>query len=181
MIESLALPRTPTEPNRYFREASSRLKKPPIWLDDMKTWVNSSLYLKSIRQMENPSASNLDTSAIIRWTPDICSGSLLVEPLEGVRGVEVRVLPLPLLEVEGALGQVVERVLGLGLGGDKGLLLVLVNLLGLGLLLSLGLCGLGLLGLLLLCGGLVLRGSLGKGGLAVVEDGGELGVVDDAG
>lgn len=59
MIESLALPRTPTEPNRYFREASRRLKKPPIWLDDMKTWVNSSLYLKSIRQTEKPSLSNL--------------------------------------------------------------------------------------------------------------------------
>ena len=30
MTESLALPRTPTEPNRYFRDASRRLKKPPI-------------------------------------------------------------------------------------------------------------------------------------------------------
>lgn len=31
MIESFALPSTPIEPNRYFREASSRLKKPPIY------------------------------------------------------------------------------------------------------------------------------------------------------
>jgi hypothetical protein len=109
--------------------------------------------------------------------------SLLVEPLQGISSLQVGVLPLPLLEVEGGLGQVVQGVLLLGLGGDKVNVLVLVNLLCLGLLLSLG-CGglllLGLLGLLLLLGCDVGRGSVGEGRLAVVKDSGELGVVDDA-
>jgi hypothetical protein len=98
MMESLAFPQTPTEPNRYFREASNRLKNPPTWLEDMKTWVNSSLYLKSIRQMENPSESNL--VLVFTFTMN-AKDVLLVEPLQGILGVQVGVLPLPLLKVEG--------------------------------------------------------------------------------
>lgn len=98
---------------------------------------------------------------------------LLVEPGEGLlAGVEVGVLPLPLLEVEGRLGQVVEGVLDLGLGGDKGLLLLLVGLLLLGgllLLLGGGSGGLGLLSRSGLGRGLV-RPLLGELGVAVVED-----------
>ena len=98
MMESLAFPQTPTEPKRYFREASNRLKNPPTWLEDMKTWVNSSLYLKSIRQMEKPSESNL---ILVFLVIPIINNVLLVEPLQGIRGVQVGVLPLPLFKVEG--------------------------------------------------------------------------------
>lgn len=108
---------------------------------------------------------------------------LLVEPLQGIRGVQVGVLPLPLFKVEGGLGEVVQGVLLLGLSRGEVKVLILVNLLCLGLLLGLGLSGLGLLGLLvllLLLGCLVGRGGLDEGGLAVVKDGSELGVVDDA-
>ena len=107
---------------------------------------------------------------------------VLVEPWDGtLAGVEVGVLTLPLLEVERGLGQVIQGVLSLGLGGDKGLLLLLVGLLGLGLLLSLWLLGLGLLSLWLLSLDRGLESGLGLDelGLAVVKDGGELGVVDD--
>jgi len=111
---------------------------------------------------------------------------VLVEPLEraaGTAGVEVRVLALPLLEVERRLGERVEGVLGLGLLGDKGLLGLLVDLLLLGgllLLLSLGLLGLGGLGGLLLLGGSDELGLLlDELDVAVVEDGGKLGRLDD--
>ena len=146
----------------------------------MKTWVNSSLYLKSIRQMEKPSESNLILAFLV---VAILDNVLLVEPLQSIRGVQVRVLPLPLFKVEGRLGEVVQGVLLLNLSGSEVKVLILLNLLCLGLLLSLGLGGLGLLGLLillLLLGCLVSRGSVGESWLAVVEDGSELGVVDDA-
>ena len=106
-----------------------------------------------------------------------------VKPLErtaGTASVEVGVLPLPLFEVEGRLGQVVQRVLDLGLGRHEWLFLFLVGFLflgrlfGLGGLFSLGLVGLGGFGL----GG----GSVGEGvddfdvGIDVLD----LGLVDVA-
>lgn len=109
---------------------------------------------------------------------------VLVEPLDravGTAGVKVRVLALPLLEVEGRLREVVKGVLDLDLGGDEGLLL-----LGLGLLLLGGSLGLlGGLGLLLLLGLLSLGGG-DEGGLLLNElealvDLGELGRADDSG
>lgn len=79
--ELLASPSTPIEPNRYLRDASRRLKKPPMRLEDMNTCVSSSGYLKSTRQMEKPSLSKLDHYINIE-AHDICRyHSLLVEPL----------------------------------------------------------------------------------------------------
>jgi hypothetical protein len=111
---------------------------------------------------------------------------LLVEPWDGTgSGVQVGVLSLPLLEVEGRLRQVVKRVLDFWLRWDIRLLLVVISRLrGLGLG-SLGLCWLGLLWLRVLLG-LLGWGSVGglglsQLGLAVVEDGSELGLVDNAG
>lgn len=115
---------------------------------------------------------------------------LLVEPLKGTvgaTGVLVGVGTLPVLEVEGGLGERVKRVLGLGLLGNKGLVIIIVLLLLLGLLLSLGSGGSSGLGLLLLLWwGNELESLLGPLNLApdvlhggVVEDG--LGVTDDVG
>jgi hypothetical protein len=155
------------------------------WLADMKTWVSSSLYLKSTRQMEKPALSNLIISTII--FASIKTDSLLVEPLERTASsscLQVGVLPLPLLKVERRLREVVERVLGLGLLGHERLIVIVIldnllllgRLLGLGSLLSLGLVLLGLLGL----GGGSVGGGLGERRLAVVKDGSKLGLVDEA-
>lgn len=144
----------------------------------MKTWVSSSLYLKSTLQQEKPSLSNLTSATLTKE-----SDSLLVEPWKGLlSGVEVGVLPLPLLKVEGRLWQVVQRVLLLGLGWHIWLLLVVgFRLGGLGGFGSLGGgLGLWLLGLLSLGLGWGAGWGVGQGGVAWVEDLDKLGVVDDA-
>merc|ERR1711939_237633 len=52
MTESFCTPKTDVAPKRYLREASRRVKRPPIWLADMKVMVSSSLYMKSTFQSE---------------------------------------------------------------------------------------------------------------------------------
>ena len=103
--------------------------------------------------------------------------SLLVEPLEGTvrtASVLVRVRTLPVLEVEGRLGEGIKRVLGLRLLlGDIVLLLFLLR----------GLSGLGDgrrsgLSLLLLLGGRSVRECL-LDVLCLAEDVLQLGLVDD--
>lgn len=93
-------------------------------------------------------------------------------------------MSLPLLKVESGFREVVKGVLDLWLGWHIWLWLIVVLLLlglsGLGGFWGLWLLSLGLLLLLLLRWGLVGGLGLGQLWLAVVEDGGELGVVDNA-
>ena len=60
MALSLVTPKTLAQPKMYLREASRRVKKPVIRLEEMKGMVSSSLYLYSQRQREY--SSNLQFS-----------------------------------------------------------------------------------------------------------------------
>lgn len=113
------------------------------------------------------------------------SHSLLVEPRNRTsQSILIRVSPLPVIQLEIALRQIIKRVLGLWLSRNKRLIILIVGLNGLLGLGSLGLLGgsSGSLGLGGFGGGVLLGGGVLGSGLLVgdfAEDGGELGVLDD--